>query len=102
MNVIPFQPEADGHILHRYRGDGKNASSANRRMAKWMRGLGWNRRCVAHEMRKLNGAMIVTNTGSIYEAQKKLRHGSYRTTEKYYADLVASSDYTVDPFSKAS
>ena len=96
LNVIPFQPEADGPILHRYRGDGKSASSANRRMAKWMRGLGWGRKYVAHEMRKLNGAMIVTNTGSIYEGQKRLRHGTYRTTEKSYADLVSSSDYTVD------
>ena len=41
-------------------------------------------------MRKLNGAMIVTNTGSIYEAQKSLRHGTYRTTEKSYADLIAT------------
>ena len=45
---------------------------------------------------KKNGAMIVTNTGSIYEAQKSLRHGTYRTTEKHYADLIAKSDYTVE------
>ena len=61
-----------------------------------MRNLGWARRYCCHEMRKLNGAMIVTNTGSIYEAQKSLRHGTYRTTEKHYADLIAKSDYTVE------
>lgn len=97
-NVIPFEEEkrGDGPILQRYRGDGKSASSANRRLAKWMRDLGWARRYCCHEMRKLNGAMIVTNTGSIYEAQKSLRHGTYRTTEKHYADLIAKSDYTVE------
>ena len=47
-------------------------------------------------MRKLNGAMIVTNTGSIYEAQNQLRHKTYRTTEKSYADLITISDYTVE------
>jgi hypothetical protein len=45
---------------------------------------------------KLNGAMIVTNTGSIYEAQNQLRHKTYRTTEKSYADLITISDYTVE------
>ena len=97
-NVIHFEEEkrGDGPILQRYRGDGKSASSANRRLAKWMRDLGWARRYCCHEMRKLNGAMIVTNTGSIYEAQKSLRHGTYRTTEKSYADLIAKSDYTVE------
>ena len=97
-NVIPFEEgkRGDGPILQRYRGDAKSASSANRRLARWMRKLGWTRRYCCHEMRKLNGAMIVTNTGSIYEAQKSLRHGTYRTTEKHYADLIARSDYTVE------
>ena len=97
-NVIPFEAEkrGDGPILKRYRGDGKSASSGNRRLARWMRDLGWTRRYCCHEMRKLNGAMIVTNTGSIYEAQNQLRHKHYKTTEKSYADLISPSDYTVE------
>jgi len=97
-NVVSFEEgkDRDGHILQRYRGTGRCFSSGNRRLAIWMRKLGWDRQKVSHEMRKLHGAKVVTATGSIYEGQRSLRHASYRTTEKYYADLVTPSDYTVD------
>jgi hypothetical protein len=39
---------------------------------------------------------LSTTVGAIYEAQNQLRHKTYRTTEKSYADLITISDYTVE------
>jgi integrase len=92
----------DEPVLKRHNGDGNNYSSANRRLKRWMKKHGWDRNRAAHEMRAYNGAMITTLTGNLYEAQKRLRHKSVRTTERYYADLIAPSDVAINlPSSQA-
>lgn len=58
-----------------------------RRLAAWMKGLGWNREKAAHELRKFYGAQVSTELG-LYAAQKYLGHSTPVVTNKYYADLV--------------
>jgi integrase len=102
-NVVSMDTlKEDEPVLKRHNGDGNNYSSANRRLKRWMKKHGWDRNRAAHEMRAYNGAMITTLTGNLYEAQKRLRHKSVRTTERYYADLIAPSDVAINlPSSQA-
>ena len=46
-------------------------------------------------MRAYFGAQVATETGSLYEAQNRLRHKDPSTTNHHYADLVDSNPYTV-------
>ena len=92
---------ADERVLKRYNGHPSCHSSANCRLKQWMKKHGWNRVRACHEMRAYNGAMVTTMTGNLYETKDRLRHKTYRTTEKSYADLVAHNTDGVT-FSKAS
>ena len=65
-----------------------------RKLAAWMRGVGWARaeypKC-AHELRKLMGAEWYTRYG-VEVACKWLGHASIQTTHRYYADLTRHPD----------
>ena len=37
-----------------------------------------------HQFRKHFGSQVVTQTGSLYDAQTLLGHATYQTTEAYY------------------
>ena len=93
--ALPTPENADERVLKRYRGRGTSASSANRRLARWFKDRGWDRVRVAHQMRAYFGAQVATETGSLYEAQNRLRHKDPSTTNQHYADLVDSNPYTV-------
>ena len=65
-----------------------------RRLAAWMRGLGWSRAeypKAGHELRKLMGAEWYTRYG-VEVACKWLGHADIRTTHRYYADLTRHPD----------
>ncbi len=103
INVITLEEagNADERVLKRYNGHPSCHSSANCRLKQWMKKHGWNRVRGCHEMRAYNGAMVTTMTGNLYETKDRLRHKTYRTTEKSYADLVAHNTDGVT-FPKAS
>jgi integrase len=65
-----------------------------RRLASWMRGIGWSRAeypKAAHELRKLMGAEWYTRFG-VEVACKWLGHTNIQTTHRYYADLTRHPD----------
>ena len=95
MIALPTPENADERVLKRYRGRGTSSGSANRRLARWFKDRGWDRVRVAHQMRSYFGAQVATETGSLYEAQNRLRHKDPSTTNQHYADLVDSNPYTV-------
>lgn len=55
-------------------------------LADWMRGLGWQRRKCAHELRKLKGSFWRARSG-LDRAFEWLRHATYQTTVDYYARI---------------
>ena len=61
---------------------------------KWLTSLGWDRRLKLHELRKYFGAMVVTETGSLYEAQQLLGHQCVETTRDAYAGLTKRPQFT--------
>jgi integrase len=65
-----------------------------RKLAAWMRELGWSRADypkAAHELRKLMGSEWYTRYG-VEVACKWLGHASIQTTHRYYADLTRHPD----------
>jgi hypothetical protein len=84
------KPEApkDDFILQRHRCEGRTA--ANSRLARWFREniVGWDRKQVGHELRKLNISRVICATGSMYEGSKHAGHSSIKVTETNYGDLL--------------
>jgi integrase len=65
-------------------------ATLTRRLAAWMRHLGWTRDAypkAAHELRKLCGSRWYTELGAEV-AQRWLGHADIATTCRYYADLT--------------
>jgi integrase len=69
-------------------GDTENAREdlVKRDFAEWMRGLGWETRMCAHELRKLRGSWWFARYG-IERAYEWLRHANMQTTLDSYAKL---------------
>lgn len=57
---------------------------AFKRVSAWFKSRGWKENRVLHQFRKHFGSQVVTQTGSLYDAQTLLGHSSYQTTELYY------------------
>jgi len=94
-----------GHFSTQRPGRGKTGPNAYRKSTsgswgmaadcnRWLTTVGWDRRQKLHEMRKYFGAMVVTETGSLYEAQVLLGHQRVETTRDAYAGLTKRPQYT--------
>lgn len=94
-----------GHFSTQRPGAGKTGPNAYRKSTsgswgmaadcnRWLTSVGWDRRQKLHEMRKYFGAMVVTETGSLYEAQQLLGHQNVNTTRDSYAGLTKRTQYT--------
>ena len=59
-----------------------------RGLSAWVRGFLPDRVKSVHELRKHAGSIVVTQTQSIVQAQRFLRHRSVATTERHYATLL--------------
>jgi len=64
----------------------KNA--IERELSSWVRKFLPDRVKSVHELRKHAGSIVVTQTQSLAQAQRFLRHRSVATTEKHYATLL--------------
>jgi len=81
----------DDFILQRHRCYGK--SGANRRLARWFREniIGWDRKQVGHELRKLNISRVICATNSVLKGSKHAGHSSTKVTESTYLDVLKHS-----------
>lgn len=59
-----------------------------RRVAEWMRGLGWNAQKVNHGLRDLAISCVIAETSNPYEGQIFGRHASVTVTEKHYGHFA--------------
>ena len=82
------EPPKDDFILQRHRCYGE--TGANRRLARWFRKniIGWDRKQVGHELRKLNISLVICETGSLIEGSKHAGHSSTKVTEEVYFDVL--------------
>ena len=74
-----WQPMAAEYILQRGR-----KYQAFKKVSTWFKARGWKDNRVLHQFRKHFGSQVVTQTGSLYDAQTLLGHATYKTTEAYY------------------
>ena len=68
---------------------------AFRKVSTWFKARGWQDNRVLHLFRKHFGSQVVTQTGSIYDAQTLLGHASYQTTELYYTAPLETPNFNV-------
>ncbi len=78
-NKHNYQPMEAEFILQRGR-----KYQAFKKVSAWFKTRGWKENRVLHQFRKHFGSQVVTQTGSLYDAQTLLGHATYQTTEAYY------------------
>lgn len=88
--LAPFRGSDDQFLVP---GATQNAREdvIERTFADWMRGLGWNTRLCAHELRKLRGSWWYARYG-VERAYEWLRHSNLQTTVDYYAKLPGCAE----------
>ena len=86
-NRIEFETD---YILQRGR-----QYQAFRKVSRWFKDRGWKENRVLHMFRKHFGSQVVTQTGSLYDAQTLLGHANYQTTEMYYTAPLETPNFKV-------
>ena len=82
------------YLIQRGRCAGKTGVAS--RLARWFKERGWERRMVAHEMRKLHLSTYLLLTGDLLATSKQAGHATTEMTEKTYVAVLKKHEAKIE------